>query len=89
MVGKSKVVIIIVGFYLKYGEVLVEVCIEIGMYYVDLIGEFEFVEGLEYDYQVEVEVKKVKIINSCGFDSIFYDLGVFYIVYVFNKELGE
>ncbi|MGB3622375.1 MAG: saccharopine dehydrogenase NADP-binding domain-containing protein [Ketobacter sp.] len=89
MAGKSKVVITTVGPYLKYGEALVEACIETGTHYVDLTGEPEFVEGLEHDYQAEAEAKKVKIINSCGFDSIPHDLGALYTVHALNKELGE
>lgn len=89
MAAQAKVVITTVGPYLKYGEPLVRACVEAGTHYVDLTGEPEFVDGLEHDYHEQASAKKIKIINSCGFDSIPHDLGALYTVHELNKVLGE
>jgi short subunit dehydrogenase-like uncharacterized protein len=88
MASQAKVIITTVGPYLKYGEPLVKACVEAGTHYVDLTGEPEFVEGLEHDYQDKAAEKKIKIINSCGFDSIPHDLGALYTVHQLNKVIG-
>ncbi len=89
MAAQSKVVITTVGPYLKYGEPLVRACVEAGTHYVDLTGEPEFVEGLEHDFHEQAAEKKIKIINSCGFDSIPHDLGALYTVHQLNEMVGE
>lgn len=89
LAASTKVVITTVGPYLKYGEMLVQACVEEGTHYVDLTGEPEFVEGIEYRYQDQAEKNHVKIVNSCGFDSIPHDLGALYTVRELNKLIGE
>lgn len=88
MAEQSKVIITTVGPYLNYGEPLVRACVEAGTHYVDLTGEPEFVESLEYEFQDAAQQKAVKIVNSCGFDSIPHDLGALYTVHELNKLLG-
>ena len=89
MAAQAKVVITTVGPYLKYGEPLVRACVEAGTHYVDLTGEPEFVEGLQHELHDQAVEKKIKIINSCGFDSIPHDLGALYTVHQLNTLLGE
>lgn len=89
MARQTRVIITTVGPYLKYGEPLVKACVEAGTHYVDLTGEPEFVEGLEHDFHALAAANEVKIINSCGFDSIPHDLGVLYTIGELNKMLGE
>ena len=88
MAEQSSVVITTVGPYLNYGEPLVKACIEAGAHYVDLTGEPEFVDSLIYNYQAKAEERKVKIVNSCGFDSIPHDLGALYTLEQLNRVLG-
>jgi len=89
MAAQASVIITTVGPYLKYGEPLVRACVEAGTHYVDLTGEPEFVEGLEHDLHEQAEQKQIKIINSCGFDSIPHDLGALYTVHQLNQMIGE
>lgn len=89
MAAQTKVVITTVGPYLKYGEMLVQACVEEGAHYVDLTGEPEFVESIEYRFHDQAEQNQVKIVNSCGFDSIPHDLGAMYTVHELNKLIGE
>ncbi len=88
MAEQSSVVITTVGPYLNYGEPLVKACVEAGTHYVDLTGEPEFVDGLMYNYQAQAEENHVKIVNSCGFDSIPHDLGALYTLEKLNELLG-
>ena len=89
MAAQTKVVITTVGPYLKYGELLVAACVEEETHYVDLTGEPEFVEETEFKYQQRAREKQIKIVNSCGFDSVPHDLGALYTVHQLNKLLGD
>jgi short subunit dehydrogenase-like uncharacterized protein len=76
----TKVVITTVGPYIHYGEPLVKACAEAGTDYVDLTGEPEFVDEMWLRYHEQAEASGARIVHSCGFDSIPYDLGVLYTV---------
>ena len=76
----TKVVITTVGPYINYGEPLVAACAAAGTDYVDLTGEPEFVDLMWLRYHEQAERSGARIVHSCGFDSIPYDLGVLYTV---------
>lgn len=88
MAEQAKVVISTVGPYLNYGEQVVKACVEAGTHYVDLTGEPEFVDAMIHYYHEVAEKKHVKIVNSCGFDSIPHDLGALFAVNALNDLLG-
>ena len=76
----SKVVISTVGPYSHYGEPIVAACAAAGTDYVDLTGEPEFVDRMWIRYHAEAERTGARLVHSCGFDSIPYDLGVLFTV---------
>ena len=76
----TKVVITTVGPYINYGEPLVAACAAAGTDYVDLTGEPEFVDLMWLRHHEQAEASGARLIHSCGFDSIPYDLGVLYTV---------
>jgi short subunit dehydrogenase-like uncharacterized protein len=76
----TKVVITTVGPYINYGEPLVAACAAAGTSYVDLTGEPEFVDLMWLRYNDEAERTGARIVHSCGFDSIPYDLGALFAV---------
>lgn len=80
MTQQTQVVITTVGPYIHYGESLVKACIEGGSDYVDLTGEPEFVDKMRFQFQSQAIERGVRIVNSCGFDSIPYDLGALFTV---------
>lgn len=88
MAEQTKVVITTVGPYLKYGEALVKACVEAGTHYVDLTGEPEFVDAMVHYYDEVAAKKNIKIVNSCGFDSIPHDLGALFTVNALNELIG-
>jgi short subunit dehydrogenase-like uncharacterized protein len=76
----SRVVITTVGPYIRYGEPLVAACAAAGTDYVDLTGEPEFVDRMWLGYHAQAVETGARIVHSCGFDSIPYDLGVQFTV---------
>src|SRR5436305_709474 len=48
--------------------------------YVDLTGEPEFVDLMWLRYHEQAEQTGARLVHSCGFDSIPYDLGALYAV---------
>jgi short subunit dehydrogenase-like uncharacterized protein len=76
----TRVVISAVGPYLRYGEPLVAACAAAGTDYVDLTGESEFVDLMYLRYHEQARQSGARLVHSCGFDSIPYDLGALFTV---------
>ena len=76
---RTKVICSTVGPYSKYGSLIVKSCIESGTDYCDLAGESQWIRKMIDFYHKKAESNKVKIVNSCGFDSIPSDMGVYFI----------
>jgi short subunit dehydrogenase-like uncharacterized protein len=76
----ARVVITTVGPYIRYGEPLVAACATAGTDYVDLTGEPEFVDRTWLEYHERAVETRARIVHSCGFDSIPYDLGAQFTV---------
>ena len=83
---RAKVICSTVGPYSKYGSLIVKSCIESGTDYCDLAGESQWIRKMIDSYHKKAESNRVKIVNSCGFDSIPSDMGVYYI---FNDILKK
>ena len=75
----TKVVCSTVGPYSLYGTKLVKLCVENNTNYCDITGEAHWIRSLIDRFHEEAKSKKIKIINSCGFDSIPSDMGVYFI----------
>ena len=78
MTEQTQVIISTVGPYLKYGEPLIKSCASNGTDYVDLTGEAIFIKDMMDKYQEAAKQSGARIVNSCGFDSIPSDLGVYF-----------
>ncbi len=78
LTSKTKVICTTVGPYAKYGSNLIEACIKTNTNYCDITGETQWIRKMIDKYHFEAKENKIKIINSCGFDSIPSDMGVFY-----------
>ena len=89
MVKKSKVVCTTVGPYAKYGTNLVEACIEGETNYCDITGETQWIRRIIDRFHTKAKEKNIKIINSCGFDSIPSDMGVFYSQKIMLEKTGK
>jgi len=80
MAESAKVVITTVGPYIRYGAPVVAACAAAGTDYVDLTGEPEFVDRMWFAHHEQAKRSGARIVHSCGFDSIPYDLGVQFTV---------
>ena len=78
MTQQTQIIISTVGPYLKYGEPLIKSCAQNGTDYVDLTGEAIFIKDMLDKYQDTAKQSGARIVNSCGFDSIPSDLGVYF-----------
>lgn len=79
MVLATRVVITTVGPYQLYGEELVRQCATHGTDYVDLSGEPAWMQHTIEAYHSLAQRSGARIVHSCGFDSIPFDLGVFHL----------
>ena len=85
--SRSKVVLSTAGPFHRYGSKLVAACIENDTHYVDITGENFWVKGLIEKHHIEAARRGIRIIPSCGFDSIPSDIGTFFAVKSTNKPI--
>jgi short subunit dehydrogenase-like uncharacterized protein len=76
---QARVVISTVGPYQRHGEPLVRACAEAGTDYVDLCGEPAWMARMIAQYDATAKASGARIVFSCGFDSIPFDLGVLFL----------
>jgi short subunit dehydrogenase-like uncharacterized protein len=76
MCERATVIISTVGPYQLYGSDLVAACAETGTAYVDLCGEPAWMRHMIDAHHETAKRSGARIVFSCGFDSIPFDLGV-------------
>jgi len=76
---RAKAIITTVGPYQLYGEPLLKACAENGTDYVDLCGEPAWMKDMIAQYDDIAKASGARIVLSCGFDSIPFDLGVLHL----------
>ena len=79
LVEQTKCVLTTVGPYQLYGDKVVRTCISSGTDYVDLCGEVGFMHKIISECSAEAKQTGARIVFSCGFDSIPFDLGVLFV----------
>ena len=79
LVKQTKVMCSTVGPFSVYGTLLVDLCVRFKTNYCDITGEAHWIRTLIDKFHGEAKSKKIKIVNSCGFDSIPSDMGVYFI----------
>ena len=88
LVRRAKVVITTVGPYQLYGAPLVAACAAAGTDYVDLTGESNWIAAMIAAHDAEAKASGARIVFSCGFDSIPFDLGVWFAEEEAKKRFG-
>ncbi|XP_043210522.1 saccharopine dehydrogenase-like oxidoreductase [Amphibalanus amphitrite] len=88
MASRSKVVINCVGPYRFYGEQVVKACVNNGASTVDISGEPQFLEGMQFKYHEAAEKAGVYVVGACGFDSIPADMGTCFVHEKFDGDLN-
>ncbi len=84
----TRLVISTVGPYALYGSELVAACAEAGTDYLDITGEPQWIRAMIDAHQDRAEATGARIVNSCGFDSIPSDLGLWFIQQAALDEFG-
>ena len=79
MVQQAQCVLTTVGPYQLYGPNIVKHCVANGTDYVDLCGEPGWMHEMINEYAEEARDSGARIVFSCGFDSIPFDLGVYFL----------
>ena len=87
--SKTKVICSTVGPYALYGTNLIHACIKMKTNYCDISGETQWIRKIIDTFHDKAKKQKIKIVNSCGFDSIPSDLGVYFCQSNYYKENGE
>src|SRR6195952_5808430 len=88
MVNQTKSVLSTVGPYQLYGSDLVAACAATGTDYLDLCGEPVWMRQMIDAHQTTAQSTGARIVFSCGFDSIPFELGVFFCQETAKKVLG-
>ena len=89
LAAQTRVVLTTVGPYARYGSKLVAACVESGTHYCDLAGEAQWIRRMIDEHQARAELSGARIVNSCGFDSIPSDLGVYYLQRQARARFGK
>jgi short subunit dehydrogenase-like uncharacterized protein len=79
MVGATQSVITTVGPYQHYGNDLIAACVASGTDYFDLCGEPIWMRQMIDKHEAAAKVSGARIVFSCGFDSVPFELGAFYV----------
>ena len=89
MVNSTQVVLTTVGPYQKYGSDLVRECSETGTDYVDLCGEPAWMHEMIAAHGATAKASGARIVFSCGFDSVPFDLGIYFLQKASIAKLGK
>lgn len=89
MVEQARVVLTTVGPYQLYGSELVAACAAAGTDYVDLCGEPTWMHAMIEAHSEAAKASGARIVFSCGFDSVPFDLGVYFLQQMAQQELGS
>lgn len=79
MAEQTMSVITTVGPYQLYGEELLAACVATGTDYFDLCGEPIWMRQMIDKYEAAAKESGARIVFSCGFDSVPFELGAFFV----------
>jgi short subunit dehydrogenase-like uncharacterized protein len=79
MVDQTRSVITTVGPYLLYGNELIAACVASGTDYFDLCGEVPWMRRMIDAHLDNARRSGARIMFSCGYDSIPFELGAFFV----------
>ena len=88
MVGQTRSVITTVGPYQLYGNELIAACVEAGVDYFDLCGEPIWMRQMIDKHEAKAKASGARIVFSCGFDSVPFELGTFFVQEEARRAFG-
>lgn len=89
MVQRTRCVISTVGPFQRYGSKLVETCAATGVDYVDLCGEVPWMREMILAHEERARASGARIVFSCGFDSVPFELGVYHHQTRVKEKIGR
>lgn len=89
MAERTASVLSTVGPYQLYGSDLVAVCAASGTDYLDLCGEPIWMRQMIDAHEAEARRSGARIVFSCGYDSLPFELGVFFLQQAAKDRFGS
>jgi len=88
MIDQTRLIISTVGPYQLYGNELLAACAASGTDYVDLCGEPVWMRQMIDKHEAAAKASGARIVFSCGFDSVPFELGAFYVQQEAKRVFG-
>jgi short subunit dehydrogenase-like uncharacterized protein len=88
LMQRTRLVLTTVGPYQLHGSALVKACADAGVDYVDLCGEPAWMRQMIDAHHAAAQASGARIVFSCGFDSVPFDLGVLMLQNEFRARFG-
>jgi short subunit dehydrogenase-like uncharacterized protein len=88
MVEQTRSVLTTVGPYQWYGNELIAACAASGTDYLDLCGEPVWMRQMIDKHEAEAKASGARILFSCGFDSVPFELGAFFVQEEAKRAFG-
>ena len=89
LMARTRLVLTTVGPYQLYGNEMVAACASQGVDYVDLCGEPAWMRHMIDAHEETAKKSGARIVFSCGFDSVPFDMGVFMLQSEFKNKHGH
>ncbi len=89
LMAQTRLVLTTVGPYQLYGSALVAACAQAGVDYMDLCGEPAWMRRMIDAHEAQAQASGARIVFSCGFDSIPFDLGVYLLQQEMKARFGQ
>jgi short subunit dehydrogenase-like uncharacterized protein len=89
LMAQTRLVLTTVGPYQLYGNELVAACAQAGVDYVDLCGEPAWMRQMIDAHEAQAQASGARIVFSCGFDSVPFDLGVLMLQTEMTTRFGS
>ena len=86
---RTRAVITTAGPYQRTGEPLLQACIAAGTHYLDLCGEPAWMAAMIRRHDAAARASGARIVFSCGFDSVPFDLGVLALQHLAQTRTGQ
>ncbi|HEX2366705.1 MAG TPA: saccharopine dehydrogenase NADP-binding domain-containing protein [Bradyrhizobium sp.] len=88
MVDQTGSVLTTVGPYQLYGNDLLGACVASGTDYFDLCGEPIWMRQMIDKHEAQAKASGARIVFSCGFDSVPFELGAFFVQQEAKRVFG-
>lgn len=88
MATKTAVVLSTAGPYQLYGDRLLAAWASTGTDYLDLTGESNWIAKMMATHEATARASSARLVFSCGFDSVPFDLGVMFTQNEARKKFG-